>query len=111
MDFNSLLETAKKMGETASNQQKELENKSFNFSCQNNLITGKINGKYQITELHISQDLMDDKDYKKYIIDIKRFVRNSIEYKRLREYLKNYVDMDKCAVYENVTMRTKLTCP
>lgn len=62
MDFNSLLETAKKMGETASNQQKELENKSFNFSCQNNLITGKINGKYQITELHISQDLMDDKD-------------------------------------------------
>ena len=62
MDFNSLLETAKKMGETASNQQKELENKSFSFSCQNNLITGKINGKYQITELHISQDLMDDKD-------------------------------------------------
>lgn len=48
-------------------------------------------------------DLMDDKDYKKYIIDIKRFVRNSIEYKRLREYLKNYVDMDKCAIYENVT--------
>ena len=42
MDFNSLLETAKKMGETASNQQKELENKSFSFSCQNNLITGKI---------------------------------------------------------------------
>lgn len=62
MDFNSLLETAKKMGETASNQQKELENKSFSFSYQNNLITGKINGKYQITELHISQDLMDDKD-------------------------------------------------
>ena len=26
------------------------------------MITGKINGKYQITELHISQDLMDDKD-------------------------------------------------
>lgn len=62
MDFNSLLETAKKMGETASNQQKELENKNFSFSCQNNLITGKFNGKYQITELHISQDLMDDKD-------------------------------------------------
>ncbi len=42
---------------------KELENKSFSFSCQNNLITGKINGKYQmITELHISRDLMDDKD-------------------------------------------------
>lgn len=47
MDFNSLLETAKKMGETASNQQKELENKNFSFSCQNNLITGKINGKYR----------------------------------------------------------------
>ena len=29
MDFNSLLETAKKMGETASNQQKELENKKI----------------------------------------------------------------------------------
>ena len=26
------------------------------------MITGKINGKYQITELHISRDLMDDKD-------------------------------------------------
>ena len=82
MDFNSLLETAKKMGETASNQQKELENKSFSFSCQNNLITGKINGKYQITELHISQDLMDDKDmFSRFIIELAP---------RMKEYGKFY---------------------
>ncbi len=46
MDFKFAFRNRKrKMGETASNQQKELENKSFSFSCQNNLITGKINGK------------------------------------------------------------------
>lgn len=62
MDFNSILEQAKKMGATAQQQQNELENKTFDFSCQNNLITGKINGKLEITELHINPEIMDDKD-------------------------------------------------
>lgn len=62
MDFNSILEQAKKMGATAQQQQNELENKTFDFSCQNNLITGKINGKLEITELHISPEIMNDKD-------------------------------------------------
>lgn len=62
MDFNSILEQAKRMGADAQAKQNELENKVFDFSCQNNLITGKINGKLEIVELHISPDIMDDKE-------------------------------------------------
>ena len=62
MDFNSIMEQAKRMGAAAQAQQNELENKSFEFSCQNQLIKGKINGKLEITELHINPEIMDDKD-------------------------------------------------
>lgn len=48
-------------------------------------------------------DIYDDKDYKKYIAEIEKIVRSSIEYKWMIEYLKNNMDMDKCAFFQNVT--------
>lgn len=48
-------------------------------------------------------DLMDDREFKKYILDIKKCVRNSYEYRQMVAYLKANVDMNQCAVYKNVT--------
>lgn len=47
-------------------------------------------------------DLTDDKDFKKYIIQIKRVIRGSFEYRRLIKFLKDNLDMTECAVYERV---------
>ena len=48
-------------------------------------------------------DLSDEKDYNKFIQDTERLVRNSYEYRKLIEYLRNIVGMDKCTFLENVT--------
>lgn len=48
-------------------------------------------------------DIYDDKDYKKYVTEIEKTVRGSIEYKWMIEYIKNYMDMDKCAFFQNVS--------
>ena len=48
-------------------------------------------------------DLMDDKDRAKYIKDLERIVRNSFEYRQFIQYLRENMDMDKCAIMENVT--------
>ena len=48
-------------------------------------------------------DLNDEKSFKQYIKDIESIVRTSFEYRALIKYLKEYVDMDKCAFYENLS--------
>ena len=49
-------------------------------------------------------DLNDEKEMKKYLFDIERTVRNSFEYRyKWLKYLKEYVDMNQCSFYENVT--------
>lgn len=48
-------------------------------------------------------DLMDDREFDKYIKDIKRIVRTSFEYRQMVSYLKANADMTQCAVYENVS--------
>lgn len=48
-------------------------------------------------------DLNDDRDFNKYIIEIKKTVRNSYEYRRMVSYLKDTVDMNRCSFYQNVT--------
>lgn len=48
-------------------------------------------------------DLMDEKDRAKYIKDLERIVRGSFEYRQFIQYLRENMDMDKCAVMENVT--------
>lgn len=48
-------------------------------------------------------DLLDDRDFKKYIYDIKKTIRTSYEYRQMVSYLKNTVDMNQCSFYRNVT--------
>ena len=61
----------------------------------------------QITELvpvdHNVYDLMDEKDIKKYFSDIEKRVRQSFEYRKYIQYLKENFDMTKCSIYENVS--------
>lgn len=47
-------------------------------------------------------DLNDDKSFKKYMQTIERTVRNSYEYKAMVAYLREYMDMNQCAFYENI---------
>lgn len=47
-------------------------------------------------------NLTDPKDAQKYIYDVEKFVRNSFEYHIAIAYLRQYMDMNKCAFFENV---------
>ena len=48
-------------------------------------------------------DLNDEKEFKKYIGDIEKAVRNSFEYREMIKYLREHLDMNKCSFYENVS--------
>jgi hypothetical protein len=48
-------------------------------------------------------DLNDEKSFRKYLESIERDVRGSFEYRQMISYLRNYMDMNKCSFYENVT--------
>lgn len=47
-------------------------------------------------------DIFNEKDFKKYVSDIERIVRTSFEYREFINYLRTYMDMNKCSFYENV---------
>lgn len=47
-------------------------------------------------------DLNDEKEFKKYIQKIERIVRTSFEYRQMTNYLREYLDMNKCSFYSNV---------
>lgn len=47
-------------------------------------------------------DLNDEKSFKKYIQTLEKTVRSSFEYKSLINYLREYMDMNQCAFYQNV---------
>ena len=48
-------------------------------------------------------NIYDEKDFKKYIQEIEKCCRNSFEYKSFVNYLRNYMDMNKCAFFKNVS--------
>lgn len=48
-------------------------------------------------------DLNDEKSFKKYIFDIEKVVRNSHEYRKMVNYLRDYMDMNKCSFFEAVS--------
>lgn len=48
-------------------------------------------------------DLFDKDDFKKYIQDGERLIRNSFEYRNLVNYLRDYMNMNKCSFFENVS--------
>lgn len=47
-------------------------------------------------------DLMDTKDFNKYIADVEKSCRGSFEYRQLISFLRENMDMNKCSFYENV---------
>ena len=47
-------------------------------------------------------NLTDDKEIFKYITTVERVCRNSRCYKKLIDFLRNYVDMNKCSFYKNI---------
>lgn len=47
-------------------------------------------------------DLMDSKEFQKYISAIEGIVRGSFEYRSLISYLRENMDMNKCSFFENV---------
>ena len=47
-------------------------------------------------------DLMDTKDFNKYIADVEKACRGSFEYRQLITFLRENMDMNKCSFYENV---------
>ena len=48
-------------------------------------------------------DVFDEKDFKKYINDVKKVVRNSLEYRQYIQYLRNYMNMNECSYFENIS--------
>lgn len=48
-------------------------------------------------------DVFDEKDFKKYVNDVKKTVRNSLEYRQYIQYLRNYMNMNECSYFENIT--------
>lgn len=48
-------------------------------------------------------NLMNDKEYKKYVKDVKAVVRKSFEYRQFINYLRENMDMDKCAFLYKVS--------
>lgn len=48
-------------------------------------------------------DLSDPKQFKKYIMSIERIVRGSFEYRQFISFLRDYIGMNKCSIYDKVT--------
>lgn len=51
----------------------------------------------------VDYDLFKESDYKHYINDIKGVCRSSFEYRRFVNYLRDYMDMNKCSFFTNVS--------
>lgn len=59
MNFNNLVAQAQQMQRKVNKLKKEFNEKEFDISSQNNLITGKIKGDLSISELHIDQSMLN----------------------------------------------------
>jgi hypothetical protein len=47
-------------------------------------------------------DIFDEKDFRKYINDIKKSVRGSLEYRQFIQYLRNNMNLNECSFFQNV---------
>lgn len=48
-------------------------------------------------------DLTEPKEFKTYILDMKRGIRGSFEYRQMINFLRENMNMNKCSFYKNVT--------
>ena len=47
-------------------------------------------------------DVFNEKDFKKYVNDVKKTVRNSLEYRQYIQYLRNYMNLNEDSFFENI---------
>lgn len=59
MNFNNLVAQAQQMQRKVNKLKKEFNEKEFDITSQNALITGKMKGNLAINELHIDQSLLN----------------------------------------------------
>lgn len=59
MNFNNLVAQAQQMQRKVNKLKKEFNEKEFEITSQNELITGKVKGNLSITELNIDQSLLN----------------------------------------------------
>lgn len=69
MNLNQLMRQAQQMQKKVNKLKKEFEDKEFEFTSPQDLITGTINGKLEITQLNISESLLE-KDNKDMLEDL-----------------------------------------
>lgn len=69
MNFNQLIKQAQQMQKKANKLKKEFEEKEFEFSSAQDLIKMKINGKLEIMNIDIADDMLD-KDNKDMLQDL-----------------------------------------
>lgn len=62
MNFNQLVRQAQQMQRKVNKLKKEFDEKEFEFTSQQDLITGKINGNLEIVELKINKDLLNEEN-------------------------------------------------
>lgn len=48
-------------------------------------------------------DVFNEKDFKKYVNDVKKTVRNSLEYRQYIQYLRNYMNLNEDSFFENIS--------
>lgn len=71
---------------------------SYELECPPAIIEMRDIPEYNLYDF----DLSDEKSFRKYIQVIEKVVRTSFEYRQMVQYLREYMDMNKCAFYENV---------
>ena len=59
MNFNQLVKQAQQMQRKVNKMKKEYDEKIFDFESQQGTIKGKINGKLEIVELNIDQQMLN----------------------------------------------------
>lgn len=62
MNFQNLMQQAQKMQKQVEKQKKDFEDKTFELEGQNGKIKGIMNGRFEIKELNIDEDLLQDKE-------------------------------------------------
>lgn len=78
----------------------------------NEIDTNYSNGEFSILDINEvpyfdeeAYDLSNEKQFKKYLDEIERCIRNSYEYRSMMSYLKNMMGMDECSVIDGATSR------
>lgn len=59
MNFGNLVQQAQQMQKKVNKIKKDFDDKEFDIVSQNNVITGKIKGSLEISELHIDPSLLN----------------------------------------------------